>query len=608
MANLRLWSARPYNEFQLGSHNAGDFYNAIRERAESENISFVLYPNDATDAGKKLRLKQEFFFTSASLQDMLARADEMRVDLHDMAKHFAVQMNDTHPAIGVAELMRLLMDTRYFDWDEAWKVVTGVFGYTNHTVLPEALERWPVPIFQELLPRHLEIIYEINRRFIVMIKEKGVSDDAIRNMSIIDESGCRYVRMANLAVIGSHAVNGVAALHSEIIKKTIFSDFYKLWPEKFFNMTNGVTPRRWVAQCNPQLAHFITKYLKKGGFIQNEFDWVKDMTVMQKLTSLDQDVEALEELIKVKLVNKKRLSQYIERHCPNCGGPIPETMIFDTQVKRIHEYKRQQLNILQAIAFYLDLKRMSPAEREKTYAPGICKIFAGKAASAYENAKRIIKLICAVGDVVNNDPETNKYLRVVFIPNYNVSNAEIIFPATEVSEQISTAGMEASGTGCMKACMNGGVILGTLDGANVEIQEHVGQENIFIFGALTEDVEMVRARFREGNSLELDPRMREALEAVKSGMFGSKEYFMPLINGLLSGSDYFCVVVDFNEYMTTYLEDLLPTYRDRGAWAALMLHNVARMGFFSSDRTIREYCEKIWDVKPVNVGGLTMGK
>lgn len=261
---------------------------------------------------------------------MLARADEMHVDLHDMGKYFAVQMNDTHPAIGVAELMRLLVDTKHFSWDEAWTVVTAVFGYTNHTVLPEALERWPIPIFQELLPRHLEIIYEINRRFIAMIKEKGVSDEGIRNMSIIDEAGCRYVRMANLAVIGSHAVNGVAALHTEIIKKTIFNDFYKLWPEKFFNMTNGVTPRRWVAQCNPQLAHFITKYLKKGGFIQNELDWVKDMTILKNLTSLDQDVEALEELIKVKLINKKRLAQYIERHCPNCGGSIPETMIFDT--------------------------------------------------------------------------------------------------------------------------------------------------------------------------------------------------------------------------------------------------------------------------------------
>ncbi|CAL6058899.1 Glycogen_phosphorylase [Hexamita inflata] len=606
VANIRLWSARPYTEFQLGSHNSGDFYNAIKEKADSENITFVLYPNDSTEEGKKLRLKQEYFFVSASIQDIMKRADEMQIEYKDLANHFAIQLNDTHPALSIPELMRVLLDEKDFEWEDAWKVINKVFSYTNHTILPEALEKWPIHICKELLPRHTDIILEINRRFLLQIQQGGATADMIRNMSLVDDTGCRYLRMANLAIVGSHAVNGVAALHSQIIVDATFHDFAVVDPSKFHNVTNGVTPRRWIAQCNPQLAHFITKHLKKAGYIQREVDWVGNMDLLKHLVQLEQQPAALQELLNIKLLNKQRLARYIERHVPNCGGKIPETMIFDTQVKRIHEYKRQQLNILQAISFYIQLKAMTPEQRSKTFAPGVCKIFAGKAASAYENAKRIIKLITAVGDIVNNDPETKDFLRVVFIPNYNVSSAEIIFPATEISEQISTAGMEASGTGNMKACMNGALIIGTLDGANVEIQEQVGDDNIFIFGALTEQVNMIRQKFRAGQQLQLPKQMKDALEAIKSGMFGNVDYFAPLVNGLMSGNDYYCCVVDFEEYNQVYIEDVLPTYRDRAMWATMMLNNVARMGFFSSDRSIQNYCDKIWNVKPIQVGGLNM--
>ena len=560
VATIRLWSARPYTEFELNSHASGDFYNAVREKAESENITFVLYPNDATEQGRRLRLKQEFFFVSASIQDILKRAQEMNVPVDQLGRYFAVQLNDTHPALGIPELMRILLDDRHMEWDDAWNIVTKVFSYTNHTILPEALEKWNVRIFKELLPRHADIIFEINRRFILELNKLNANADQIRNMSLVDESGDQYFRMANLAIVGSHAVNGVAALHSKILVESTFKDFATFYKNKFTNVTNGVTPRRWVAQCNPQLAYFITKHLKKAGIIDTEYDWVSNMELLQNLTKLDNDKKALQELINIKLINKKRLSKYIERHVPNCGGPIPETMIFDTQVKRIHEYKRQQMNILQAIYFYLLLKKMTPAERKEKFGQGVCKIFAGKAASAYENAKRIIKLINAVADVVNNDPETKDFLRVVFIPNYNVSSAEIIFPATDLSEQISTAGMEASGTGNMKACMNGGIIIGTLDGANVEIQEHVGEDNIFIFGALTEQVNLVRDKFRQGFQLQLPDSMKQALDAIQSGMFGYKEFFQPLVDNLMRGNDYYCVCVDFDDYNQTYLEDVIPNY------------------------------------------------
>ncbi|KAH0570573.1 Glycogen phosphorylase [Spironucleus salmonicida] len=606
VANIRLWSARPYTEFELGAHCSGDFYNSVREKADTENITFVLYPNDSTENGKKLRLKQEYFFVSASIQDMIARAAEMQIDLSDFHQHFSVQLNDTHPALGIPELMHQLIDHHDFSWDQAWSVVTKTFCYTNHTVLPEALEKWPVSICKELLPRHTEIMFEINRRFIIECNAKNCSGDAVRAMSLVEEGHAQSLRMANLAIVGSRKVNGVAALHSDIIVNSIFIDFNKMFPGKFTNVTNGVTPRRWIAQANPLLSHFITKNLKKAGFIQSEHDWVANMDVLKNLTSLQKDPQALQELLSIKQANKQRLASYIERHVSNCGGKIPETMIFDTQVKRIHEYKRQQMNIIQAISFYLKLKQMTPAQRKEKFGAGVCKIFAGKAASAYEMAKCLIKLINAVGDVVNNDPDTKDYLRVIFIPNYNVSSAEIIFPATDLSEQISTAGMEASGTGNMKACMNGGIIVGTLDGANVEIQEHVGEESIFIFGALADQVDFIRSEFQQGRQVELCSDFKEALEAIRTGMFGNTEYFSMVVNRLQNGNDFYLTAVDFEAYNEIYLEDILPAYKDKGTWAVMMLNNVARMGFFSSDRSIQTYCDNIWNIKPMQIAA--MGK
>eukprot|EP00768_Dysnectes_brevis_P003427 gnl/Dysnectes_brevis/2450_a2920_1653.p1 GENE.gnl/Dysnectes_brevis/2450_a2920_1653~~gnl/Dysnectes_brevis/2450_a2920_1653.p1 ORF type:complete len:882 (-),score=397.14 gnl/Dysnectes_brevis/2450_a2920_1653:80-2725(-) len=604
VANIRLWSARPYTEFQLHSHVSGDFYNAVRAKAESENITFVLYPNDHTESGRVLRLKQEYFFSSASLQDIIHRATVRGIPLLKLGEFFAVQLNDTHPAIAIPELMRLLLDDHAYEWVDAWNVCQKVFSYTNHTVLPEALERWPLHMIQNLLPRHAEIILEINRRFMGIVSASYPGDvDRLRRMSIIEEGATQMVRMAYLSIVGSHHVNGVAALHTEIIKESIFKDFHQLWPTKIVNITNGVTPRRWIAQCNPKLAAWITKRLKGMGLIRHEHEWVSDMSLLRNLETLAEDGDALDQLLAIKHHNKERLAAYIKE---NCGVVVNPNMIFDTQVKRIHEYKRQLLNILATVHFYLRIKDMTPQERVKHVVP-VCKIFAGKAAVGYDTAKRIIKLITAIGDVVNKDPETRDFLKVVYIADYCCSNAEIIFPGTEVSEQVSTAGHEASGTGNMKAVMNGGVIIGTLDGANVEIREHIGEENMFVFGATKSEVIGIRDNYNRGHREDICPELIAVLDTIDGGLFGHQELFLPLTGQIRSGSDFYLVAHDFPSYVECSLA-LGDAYLQKDEWARQMLFCITRMAYFSSDRSIMDYANKVWDVKPVPATGLGLSR
>ncbi|TNJ26324.1 Glycogen phosphorylase [Giardia muris] len=609
VSDIRLWVAQANCDFDLSAHSHGDFYSAIRERMESENISFVLYPSDSTDSGKLLRLKQEYFFVSASLQDMIRRCKAMDVPITDFHKYFVVQLNDTHPALGIPELMRLLLDEERLEWNDAWAIVTQTFCYTNHTVLPEALETWNLGIVSKLLPRHTEIIFEINRRFIDELRTKHkCTDDVISQLSIFEEhDGLKKIRMANLSIVGSYRVNGVAALHTDIIKTRLFREFNNIYPNRFVNVTNGVTPRRWIAQANPLLSHFFTKYLQQHKLGESELDWLRNMKVLQSLIApLSKDEHAINELLEIKRLNKQRFANYLLRHISEeyTHGEVPPVdMVFDTQVKRIHEYKRQLLNILQAISFYLKLKACKTREEKQALlGSGVCKIFAGKAASAYVTAKRIIKLINNVSRVVNADPDTRDFLRVYFLPNYNVSSAEIIFPGTEVSEQISTAGAEASGTGNMKACMNGAVICGTMDGANVEIYEHVGSDNIFIFGADTEAVEQIRGEFCNGRRLQLCGDLVDVLNCIESGLFGGmddyNQHFKALVDMIRAGNDWYLVGADFEQYCDCYLNQLIPLYKRRLDWGRMMLHNCLGMWYFSSDRSIMDYCEKIWKVEP----------
>eukprot|EP00767_Chilomastix_cuspidata_P005609 gnl/Chilomastix_cuspidata/585.p2 GENE.gnl/Chilomastix_cuspidata/585~~gnl/Chilomastix_cuspidata/585.p2 ORF type:complete len:868 (+),score=482.94 gnl/Chilomastix_cuspidata/585:42-2645(+) len=596
VANLRLWAARPLAEFSFEAHSKGDFFEAVRARASSENITHVLYPNDAVEGGRVLRLKQEYFFVSASLQDILARSKEMDVAVADLGRHFAVQLNDTHPALGVPELMRLLLDGEGLRWKDAWAIVTSVFSYTNHTVLPEALEKWPLPLLESLLPRHVEIIFEINSRFLELVSRRWPGDvGKLQALSLIEESTPKQVRMANLAIVGSHHVNGVAALHTEIIKAEVFADFYQLWPEKFVNVTNGVTPRRWIAACNPWLRRFITKHLQRARLIRREHEWINNLSLIKNLCPLSSDIAACAEIMEMKLHCKRRLIAYVRAHC---GVELRPEMMFDTMVKRIHEYKRQLLNLLGVVHAYLKLKQMTPEQRRGTVPRAA--IFAGKAAPGYASAKKIIKLINSVAAVVNADADTRDLLKCVFIPNYCVSNAEIIIPATDVSEQISTAGHEASGTGNMKAVMNGGIIIGTLDGANIEIMEEVGEKQIFVFGATADDVANVREILRSGQHVMISDELREVVAAIRSGMFGDYELYRGLIDPIAAGNDYYLICYDFDSYIACR-NFMCEQYRDKGRWASMMVKAIARMSKFSSDRTIGEYAEKIWGIRPLPV-------
>ncbi|MDD1612544.1 MAG: glycogen/starch/alpha-glucan phosphorylase, partial [Methylococcaceae bacterium] len=584
---LRLWSAEACESFDFQAFNTGDYYTAVDAKVISETITKVLYPNDEPDIGKRLRLAQQYFFVSCSLQDMLRLLDAQGQPPQRFPEKFAVQLNDTHPSIGVAELMRLLVDERQVPWDEAWDITVRTFGYTNHTLLPEALETWPLPLFREMLPRHLEIIYEINARFLAAVREKYPQDeDRIKRLSIIDDNGDKRIRMAHLACVGSHAINGVAALHSELLKQNVLKDFYELWPERFNNKTNGVTPRRFMALANPKLGELITRTIGDG--------WITHTEQLRMLEPFSEDAAFRKEWRAVKQFNKQHLANYILKQT---GIELDSSWLFDVQVKRIHEYKRQHLNILHVITLYNRLKR----DRKLAIAPRAF-IFGGKAAPGYFIAKRIIKLINAVGEVVNNDPDVNKFLRVAFVPNFNVQNGQLIYPAADLSEQISMAGKEASGTGNMKFTLNGALTIGTLDGANVEIREEVGADNFFLFGLTTEEtVRLQQQGYRPYAYVEGNPELAEAIQLIASGQFsnGDTEIFRPLVDNLCQ-SDPFLVFADYADYIACQ-DKVAGAWQDPENWTRMSILNTAKAGKFSSDRAIREYCDEIWNVPPVSI-------
>jgi len=584
--NMRLWSAKSSRDFDLRYFNQGNYIQAVADKNESENLSKVLYPDDSTEMGRELRLKQQYFFVSASLQDILFRYQKHHHTFDALPDKVAIQLNDTHPAISVAEMMRLLVDIHSLGWDAAWALTTRIYSYTNHTLMPEALETWPVALFENILPRHLQIIYEINHRFLQEVIHRFPGDnDLLRRMSIISEEGGRRVRMSHLAIVGSHTVNGVAALHTELMKSTIFADFNRLSPGKIINMTNGVTPRRWLNQANPGLAGLITSRIGKG--------WVDDLDQLQKLRKFADDPKFREEFRAIKLANKQRLAGIIHQRLKIDVNP---DSLFDIQIKRIHEYKRQLLNVLHVITLYNRIRlgtRMDIVPRTV--------IFAGKAAPGYAMAKRIIRLINSVADIVNHDPQVGDKLKVVFIPNYDVSNAEKIIPAADLSEQISTAGTEASGTGNMKLALNGALTIGTLDGANIEIMEEVGKENIFIFGLTTTEVEEVCHRgynpwdYYHGNA-----ELKLVLDMIGSGYFSPDEpqRFQSITDALLRNGDRYLLLADYASYVACH-DRVRDLYRNPDEWTKQAILNVAGMGKFSSDRTIREYAEQIWHVAPV---------
>ncbi|MDQ7780740.1 MAG: glycogen/starch/alpha-glucan phosphorylase [Planctomycetota bacterium] len=584
---LRLWKAEACESFDFQAFNVGDYYGAVEEKMFSENITKILYPNDEPLQGKTLRLQQQYFFVSCALQDMMRIHLQTGKDVRNFHEKYAVQLNDTHPAIAVAELMRLLVDEHGIGWEDAWDITQKTFGYTNHTLLPEALEKWPVKLFGELLPRHLEIIYEVNRRFLDHVRQL-YPDDAVRagRLSLIDESGERYVRMAHLACAGSHSINGVAALHTELLKKDVLKDFFELWPEKFSNKTNGVTPRRWIALSNPRLTKLICRHLGDG--------WIKKLEDLKKLEKLAEDRQFRAEWRETKRLVKADLASYVKRET---GVTIDSGTLFDVQVKRIHEYKRQHLNLLHIVTLYNRLKknpclRMTP----RTF------IFGGKAAPGYFMAKLIIKLINSVAAVVNNDPDVLRVLKVVFLPNYNVTLGQRVYPAADLSEQISTAGKEASGTGNMKFAMNGAMTIGTLDGANIEIREQVGSDNFFLFGLTVEEVDKIReSGYKPQEHCYKNPELKEALGKIAAGHFshGDAGLFRPLVDSLLY-DDRYMLLADYPSYIQCQ-DRVGEAYRDEEAWTRMSILNVARMGYFSSDRSIQEYCNEIWKVEPVKI-------
>ncbi|WP_323013930.1 glycogen/starch/alpha-glucan phosphorylase [Devosia sp.] len=579
---LRLWSAQPIDPILLDKFNSGDHIGALEESARAEAITRVLYPADSTAAGQELRLRQEFFFSSASLQDIVRRHLQQYSELTSLPEKVAIQLNDTHPAISIAELMRILVDVNGLDWAQAWKLTKGTFGYTNHTLLPEALESWPVALLERLLPRHMQIIYQINADVLADARNRAKFSDAqIANVSLIDENGGRRVRMGQLAFVGSHSVNGVSALHTELMKQTVFSDLHKLYPERINNKTNGITPRRWLMQCNPGLTKLI------GERIGPQF--LDDIEALRGLDVHAEDPGFQAQFAAVKLANKQRLTRLIKDRLNITVSP---EALFDVQIKRIHEYKRQLLNIIHAVAMYDDIR----AHPERDWVPRV-KIFAGKAAPGYWNAKLIIKLINDVAKVINNDPAVRGLLKVVFLPNYNVSLAEVIVPGADLSEQISTAGMEASGTGNMKFMANGAITIGTMDGANVEMHREVGPDNIVIFGLSAAEVEEKRAKGEAPRgTIERSPRLKEALDTIASGVFSPDDpnRYRDLIGGLYD-HDWFMVARDFDAYAAAQAGvDAL--WRDKRRWNAMAIRNTAHVGFFSSDRTIRQYAQDIWGV------------
>jgi starch phosphorylase len=587
---LTLWSARAVESFALEAFNTGDYYKAVEDEMNSETVTKVLYPNDEPEAGKRLRLLQQYFFVSCSLQHVLHIMDDLEdVSARELPHRFALQLNDTHPSIGVAELMRLLVDERRFGWDEAWDITVATFGYTNHTLLPEALETWPLAMFAESLPRHLEIIYEINRRFLDEVRAKFPGDDArLRRMSLIGEDGGKSVRMAHLATVGSHAINGVAQLHTELLEDSLLADFYQMWPERFSNKTNGVTPRRFLALSNPGLRALLDRTIGEG--------WIRDLDLLRGLEKFVDDAEFQREWRAVKRHNKVRLAHYAQA---TTGVELDPDWLFDVQVKRIHEYKRQHLNVLHIVTLYHRLKR-----NPDLVVPPRAFVFGGKAAPGYFMAKRIIKLINAVGETIDNDPDVNRFLKVAFVPNFDVKNAEIIYPAADLSEQISTAGKEASGTGNMKFMLNGALTIGTLDGANVEIREEAGAENFFLFGLTVADVERVkRDGYRPGDYIGGNQELAAVLDLIADGTFsrGDTDVFRPVVDNLRL-DDPFLVCADYAAYIECQ-ERVSAAWQNPAMWSRMSILNSARSGKFSSDRAVAEYCEGIWSVAPVTVKG-----
>jgi starch phosphorylase len=584
---LRLWRAEAPESFDFSVFNRGDYWGAVNQKVTSENITKVLYPNDEQVKGKELRLEQQYFFVSCSLQDMLRINRVQKIPPERFHEKFAVQLNDTHPSIAVAELMRLLVDELALEWDLAWSITRKTFAYTNHTLLPEALERWPLDLFGRMLPRHLEIIYEINARFLDEVRIAFFGDDErLARMSLIDESGARYVRMAHLATAGSHAVNGVAHLHTELLKSDVLRDFHDLWPEKFSNKTNGVTPRRWMVLCNPLLSQFISRVIGDK--------WIRHLEELRRLEPMIEDAQFRGEWHDIKRSNKVALAALIRERT---GITVNPDAIFDVHVKRIHEYKRQHLNILHVIGLYHRLKTDPTLEIH----PRVF-VFGGKAAPGYHLAKLMIRLITAVGDIVNRDPGVRDLIKVVFLPNFNVTNSQRIYPAADLSEQISTAGKEASGTGNMKFQMNGALTIGTMDGANIEIREEVGPENFFLFGLTAAEVQQRRASgYQPMDLYHSQPELREVINLIRDGYFsrGNSEQFLGLVGNLLHHDPYM-VLADYQAYADCQqLVDV--AYRDRERWTRMSILNSARSGKFSSDRSIREYCAEIWKAKAVPV-------
>lgn len=585
VSTLRLWKAVAPAHIDLHAFNSGDYARAAEVKNEFENISWVLYPNDSTPAGRELRLRQEYFFTSASIQDILGRHLEEHPTLDNLHEKVAIHLNDTHPAIGVAELMRLLVDEHGFAWEAAWKITQRTFSYTNHTLMPEALETWAVDLMHHVLPRHLDIIFRINHDFLTFAASKKPDDvEFLRRLSLVSEGGEKRVRMANLSIVGSHMVNGVSQLHSDLLVQTIFSDFAYLWPERFCNMTNGVTPRRWLAQANPKLSSLLDQTLGQG--------WRLDLDELAKLRTLGDSSSFRIAFAEAKQHNKSRLAALLDK---TIGLRVDPTSLFDVQVKRIHEYKRQLLNLLHVITRYQEILDNPNANWQPRTV-----IFAGKAASSYHMAKQIIRLIHDVAAVINNDRRVGDRLKLAFIPNYGVSVAEIIMPGADLSEQISTAGTEASGTGNMKLALNGALTIGTLDGANIEIGQAVGDDNIFIFGLRTPEVEAQRrAGYQPMRIYEENARLKSVLDSIASGAFSPDEpdRYRGVIDALLWGGDHYFLLADYDSYVKTQLQ-VDARFHDRDAWARSAIANVAGMGPFSADRTIGQYAQDIWQVQP----------
>lgn len=587
--NLRLWSARSSRELELDFFQAGDYFQAVQNKHESEIISKVLYPADHNQLGKELRFKQEYFFVCASLSDIIRRYKKRHDSFDEFSDKVAIQLNDTHPALAIAELMRILLDIEKMPWAKAWKITVNTFSFTNHTILPEALEKWSIDLFRRVLPRHLDIIFEINQHFLEQVQEHYPGDvQKMSRMSLIEENHTKYIRMANLSIVGSHSTNGVAKLHTSILQKKVFSDFNEIFPGRFSNKTNGITPRRWLKACNPGLSALITDYIGEG--------WIRDLSEIKALEKYVNEPQLIDRWKKAKHDNKKRLAWYVK---DTMNEDIDPDTLFETQIKRIHEYKRQTLSILYAISLYNRLRK-NPGSIGTPRTPRTI-MFSGKAAPGYAMAKLIVKLINSIADTINGDPNVHGKLKVLFLPNYSVTLAEKIIPASDLSVQISTAGMEASGTGNMKLSLNGALTVGTLDGANIEIMEEVGKENIFIFGLNADEVmEKKQSGYSPREVYNQNPELREVLDMIHQGYFGAQQrnLFHPIVESLLNEGDHYMVLEDFQSYCD--IQDKIgDAYLDADSWAKTSILNVSRMGKFSSDRSIREYAEEIWNV-PVN--------